>query len=108
VVKFTFLFFLFIGMGAQASGLSDPTKPINYKTSTKGVTQSSSATLPRLQSILGSSGNLKAIINNELYRVGKQVNGYRITNITSDAVSLTYQGKSYRLTLYPDNKKFIE
>jgi len=105
VVKFTFLLFLFIAIGAQASSLNDPTKPINYKASTTIVAQDSSATLPTLQSILGSSGNLKAIINNELYSVGQKVNGYRITNITSDAVSLAYQGKSYRLTLYPDNKK---
>lgn len=108
MAKFTFLFFLFVSVGAQASALNDPTKPINYKTSSTAVKSTSRSTLPTLQSILGREGSRKAIINNQLYTIGKQVNGYRITNITTDRVLLTYQGKAYTLTLYPNEKSFIE
>jgi type II secretory pathway component PulC len=108
VAKFTFFFFLLVSVGVQASALNDPTKPINYKTGSAVIKSSSRSILPTLQSILGSDGNRKAIINNQLYTIGKQVDGYRITKITTDTVLLTYQGKAYTLTLYPNKKSFIE
>jgi len=108
VAKFTFFFILFVSVGLQAATLNDPTKPINYKVRSPVVKQKSGAARPTLQSILGNKGDRKVIINNKLHKTGEQVNGYRIIKIKADAVLLTYQGRSYTLTLYPNQKSFIE
>jgi MSHA biogenesis protein MshK len=110
VVKYTLLFFLLVGINAMANEtlLVDPTQPINYKTKSAVVKKKSRAALPKLQSILGSGEQRKAIINNKLYSAGQLVNGYRITGIEKDAVLLKYKSRTYKVTLYTKKERFIE
>lgn len=91
---------------ASTELLVDPTKPINYKT--ESVNKKQRPALPKLQSILASGGQRKAIVNNQLYTAGQSVNGYQITRIEKDAVLLSYQNRAYKLTLYTQKERFIE
>lgn len=88
--------------------LVDPTQPINYKKQSQAVTKKRTVNVPKLQSILGSGEQRKAILNNQLYTIGQQVNGYQITKIEKDAVLLEYKNRVYKVTLYAKKERFIE
>lgn len=93
-----------LNLYAQSAVLVDPTAPLNFQPPKS--TQVSKARLPRLQSIVVKAGKPEAIINNKAYQKGQRVNGYRITLIDTEKVLLTYQNKTYKLTLYSSNERF--
>ncbi|WP_019614562.1 hypothetical protein [Psychromonas ossibalaenae] len=107
MVKYIFLCCLIISFNTLAGveSLTDPTRPLNYHT--KSVKKAARAALPRLQSILIEGDSRSAILNNKLYKTGQRVNGYQITRIAKDSVSVRYKAKSYKLTLYTEQERFI-
>ena len=107
MVKFIFLsLFISLNLCAQSEPLVDPTKPLNFQV--KKERKVYRATLPKLQSILVKSGKQQAILNNKLYQQGQWVSGYKITLIDAGKVLLTYKKKTYKLTLYSSNERFID
>jgi len=91
---------------ADVESLVDPTKPLNY--SVKSAKKKEHVVLPKLQSILVKGKQRQAIINNKLYLIGQTVKGYRITEISKDAVLLSYQKSTYKLTLYTSKERFTK
>lgn len=59
-----------------------------------------SAGLPKLQSVVLGNGPALAVLNGKSYRVGQQVEGYRLVAISADAVVLEKGGKRQSLTLF--------
>ncbi len=104
-IVFVCLFFNLISLGATEF-LTDPTKPLDYKT--KVVKKTYRQALPKLQSILQKADKNQAIINNKLYKVGQKVSGYKITRINNDNVLLRYKGKTYKLSLYSSKERFTK
>lgn len=87
------------------AALVDPTKPLHYKTASVKKMQRSA--LPQLTSILTHADQHSAVLNNQLYKTGQWVGGYHIKRIEAHAVVLDYKNKSYKLSLYADNERFI-
>lgn len=85
---------------AQTEVLQDPTAPLSGVTSGASATGSREAGLPRLQSIMLGNGPALAVLNGSSYRVGQQVEGYRVVAISADAVVLEKGGKRQSLTLF--------
>jgi hypothetical protein len=54
--------------------------------------------VPKLNGILFSPEMPVAIVNDTLVRIGDLVDGYRITAITPDAVTLKKESTNYRMT----------
>ena len=110
MVKYILLFFftLTFSVAAQETPLADPTQPIDYRVKSVATKKKQRAALPKLQSILLTGEQRKAIMNNKLYTTGQTVNGYKIRRIEKDAVLLRYKNRSYKLTLYTKSERFIE
>ena len=85
---------------AQTEVLQDPTAPLSGVTGGASATGSREAGLPRLQSIMLGNGPALAVLNVSSYRVGQQVEGYRVVAISADAVVLEKGGKRQSLTLF--------
>jgi len=85
---------------AQPELLQDPTAPLSGATSGARATGQREAGLPRLQSIMLGNGPALAVLNGSSYRVGQQVDGYRVVAIGADAVVLEKGGKRQSLTLF--------
>jgi MSHA biogenesis protein MshK len=110
VVRYSFFLFLLLSIDVMASGepLVDPTQPLNYRAKAVSVEKKQRPALPKLQSILLSGEQRKAIVNNQLYTAGEKVNGYLITRIDKNTVLLRYNNRTYQLTLYTKKERFIE
>lgn len=83
---------------AQAEVLQDPTAPLAG--TAPAASASKGAGLPRLQSVILGNGPALAVINGQSYRVGQQVNGFRLVAIGADSVVLEKAGKRQTLTLF--------
>ncbi|EOD55202.1 MSHA biogenesis protein MshK [Aeromonas molluscorum 848] len=92
------MFILLLAPLAQAEVLRDPTQPLDGLTGSAKAPQA--AGLPRLQSIMLGNGPARAVLDGQSYRVGDQVNGYRLAGIDADAVLLDKGGKRLRLALF--------
>lgn len=107
MVKFIYLtFFISLNLFAQSEPLVDPTKPLNFQV--KKERKVYRAAVPKLQSIIVKSGKRQAILNNRVYQKGQWVNGYQVMKIDAEKVLLEYQQKTYKLTLYSANERFID
>lgn len=108
MVKYILLLFLILSfnVAADVDALVDPTKPLSY--TVKSVKKKQRIVLPKLQSILIKGKQKQAIIDNKLYIAGQKIKGYQITEIKKDAVLLSYQNKSYKLTLYSAKEHFTD
>jgi len=100
-----FSLFISLSLSVQGETLVDPTAPLNYQ-QPKQKRKTTRAMVPKLQSIVITSGVPQAIINNKAYQQGQTVNGYLITLIDSQKVLLKYQKKIYTLTLYSSSERF--
>nr|WP_276556218.1 MSHA biogenesis protein MshK [Aeromonas piscicola] len=89
-----------LGSVAQAEVLQDPTEPLDGMNSQAGATASQSTGLPTLQSVMLGNGPALAVLNGKSYRVGQQIEGYRLVAISADAVVLEKGGKHQSLTLF--------
>lgn len=100
MVRWLTLLCCLLGPVAQAEVLQDPTEPLDGMNSQAGATASQSAGLPTLQSVMLGNGPALAVLNGKSYRVGQQVEGYRLVSISADAVVLEKGGKRQSLTLF--------
>ncbi|MBP4034612.1 MSHA biogenesis protein MshK [Aeromonas sp. PrichA-15] len=87
-----------LALQAQAEVLQDPTLPLVGSGSAASVAKE--AGLPRLQSVILGSGPALAVLDGQSYRVGQQVNGFRLVGISADSVVLEKAGKRQTLTLF--------
>ncbi len=87
-----------LGPLAQAEVLQDPTTPLAGSVPAASATRD--AGLPRLQSVILGNGPALAVLNGQSYRVGQQVNGFRLVGISADSVVLEKAGKRQTLTLF--------
>jgi len=87
-----------LALQAQAEVLQDPTMPLAGSGSAASVAKE--AGLPRLQSVILGSGPALAVLDGQSYRVGQQVNGFRLVGISADSVVLEKAGKRQTLTLF--------
>ena len=92
--------FALLAQAGQVEVLQDPTAPLSGTTSGASATGQNSAGLPKLQSIMLGNGPALAVLNGSSYRVGQQVEGYRVVAISADAVVLEKGGKRQSLTLF--------
>lgn len=53
-----------------------------------------------MQSVILGSGPALAVLDGQSYRVGQQVNGFRLVGISADSVVLEKAGKRQTLTLF--------
>lgn len=106
------IFCLLISAGASAKSsytlpngevLSDPTKPFGAKAKQALKTKVSRPKLT-LNYIMSAGDNRRAMINGEKVHVGDYVSGARVSKISSDSVSLVYDGQEFVLRL----KKLIK
>ena len=100
MVRWLTLLCCLLGSVAQGEVLQDPTEPLDGMNSQAGATASQSAGLPTLQSVMLGNGPALAVLNGKSYRVGQQVEGYRLVAISADAVVLEKGGKRQSLTLF--------
>ncbi|MBL0563666.1 SctD/MshK family protein [Aeromonas hydrophila] len=85
---------------AQPERLQDPTAPLADVAVGARTTEESSATLPKLQSVVLGNGPTLAVLNGKVYRVGQQVDGYTLVAITADTVVLEKAGKRHAVTVF--------
>lgn len=88
-----------------ASELADPTAPKQAQVTTQSSTRVA-ASLPQLQSILLQKNHKSVVMNNQTYRTGEVVAGYRITSIQASHVLLQRNGKTTKLSLF--NADFLK
>ncbi len=92
---------------AQQDNLQDPTRPligVVSKSQTAVSTATETAKLNQLQAIFINELEKKAIIDNQIVKVGQAINGYQVHQIKKQSVVLR-KGKSYKtLTMIPDVK----
>ncbi|HGY1050627.1 TPA: MSHA biogenesis protein MshK [Aeromonas salmonicida subsp. pectinolytica] len=100
MVRWLTLLCCLLGSVAKAEVLQDPTEPLEVINSQAGAVESPSAGLPKLQSVVLGNGPALAVLNGKSYRVGQQVEGYRLVAISADAVVLEKGGKRQSLTLF--------
>lgn len=98
MAKWLTLLCCLLGPLAQAEVLQDPTAPLAG--SGAAASPSKDAGLPRLQSVILGSGPALAVLDGQSYRVGQQVNGFRLVGISADSVVLEKAGKRQTLTLF--------
>lgn len=87
-----------LSLPVQAEVLQDPTAPLAG--TSRGAGPAKAAGLPRLQSIILGNGPALAVLNGRSYRVGQQIDGYRLVSISADSVVLEEGGKRQALTLF--------
>lgn len=91
----------FLGGGAYAQALPDPTRPPAVLYTPAGSAADSAPQLPQLQSVLVAQGRRVAVIDGETYRVGDSYKGKRLVSVTDTEVVLG-QGKQRQvLKLFP-------
>ncbi|MDF2393314.1 MULTISPECIES: SctD/MshK family protein [Aeromonas] len=100
MVRWLTLLCCLLGSVAKAEVLQDPTEPLEGVNSQAGAVESQSAGLPKLQSVVLGNGPALAVLNGKSYRIGQQVEGYRLVAISADAVVLEKGGKRQSLTLF--------
>lgn len=95
--------FGFASFSLTAAASQDPTAPLGWQKTqpSKTVTKRKSQAVPKLQSIVCTQASrCSAVINDQLVLVGERVNGYRVSHIQPEAVTLTKGGKQWRLALF--------
>ncbi|RUO26687.1 Type II secretory pathway component [Aliidiomarina minuta] len=88
---------LFCGLPATAQD-ADPTRP--PVATTKQRAETAQAPELTLASIWYQQGNSRARINEESYRIGDTVEGYRITDIEANRVHLERDGRQLFLSVF--------
>ena len=92
--------FALLAQAGQVEVLQDPTAPLSGTTSGASATGQNSAGLPKLQSIMLGNGPALAVLNGKSYRVGQQVDGYKLVAINADAVVLEQAGTRHSVALF--------
>ncbi|MCE0555812.1 MULTISPECIES: MSHA biogenesis protein MshK [unclassified Motilimonas] len=106
MVNGKYLFFIASLSGfAWGEDLVDPTAPKQGELVVAPSLQTEQV-LPQLQSILYQQDHQSAVINNQAYRVGEMVSGYRVLSIQASHVLLKRNGKTIKLSLF--NADFIK
>lgn len=106
MAKWMLLLMALGGGMASAETLLDPTRPVQPA----GSTASAESTpvqhaLPVLQGILLGNGPARAWFNGAAWRVGDQIQGYRIRAISAHQVWLERDGQRIPLSVYSDKVK---
>jgi len=101
--------FALCAANVSAQALTDPTTPLSIpRTFSTSNAPNTEEDVLDLQSILTRSNDRQALINNQWVKVGDIIEGYRITHINEQSVSLKGTDKSTRntvnLALYPEVK----
>lgn len=94
---------LFVCGSAWADKIHDPTAPkfvISELLAKQSNPQSADSEELVLQGVVTKKSRKMAIIANNLYQVGDQVNSYKIKEINKDSVVLTGAGSEQRLYVY--------
>ncbi|MGL4793063.1 MAG: SctD/MshK family protein [Aeromonas jandaei] len=92
--------FALLAQAGQVEVLQDPTAPLADMAVGASATSQNSAGLPKLQSIMLGNGPALAVLNGKSYRVGQQVDGYKLVAINADAVVLEKAGKRHSVALF--------
>lgn len=105
MVKFYWLMLCWPGLLlAEPVVLQDPTQPLDGGALQTSQHQSKPS-LPELQGLQLGGGVSRATLSGQSYRVGDQVAGYRLLQITADGVVLEKDGQSHALSLYSNKVK---
>ena len=105
--KYLAVFFL-LTLTYQAQAITDPTKPPNTTTSIiSNPTHVENQTL-HLEAIIKSPKGYQAMINQKIYSVGDEINGFIINKITDDVVIFSEGKTEFKLTLTQEETSGIE
>nr|WP_236757928.1 MSHA biogenesis protein MshK [Aeromonas cavernicola] len=85
--------------------LQDPTWPLEGIPAHEKKSKQGQVGLPTLQSIIQGNGAALAVLNGQHYRLGQQVDGYKLVAIGSDSVALEKAGKRHHVTLFASKIK---
>ena len=98
----TIVMLLTVGLSLNVMASQDPTAPLGWQSP-----QQSKATIikrkpvPKLQSIVcEEAAGCSAIINGQVVLAGEQVNGYKVSQIKPEVVTLVRGGKQWKLNLF--------
>ena len=99
-----------IGQSFGSEIVKDPTRPlINFGSQPldgdTNVEQKKSNTSLILQGVLVENGRKVAVINNQLVRVGEQIEGYTVTGIIPYGAQLSLEEETLSLSLVSENIK---
>lgn len=83
----------------------DPTAPLSWQAPRSTPRTTASVRLPQLQSIIcqGDERPCYAILNGRTLAVGERIQGYTLSGIRDDEVTLVRQGRQWRLSLFAAN-----
>lgn len=105
---FFIMVFLLLAMDSYAQEGADPTEPTqpgDYSESIAGVNNTGSRGL-RLNAIFSQSNNSTAVVNGKVLREGESVDGYKITTISKNSVTLKSKtNESFELKFLDFNVK---
>lgn len=81
---------------------SDPTAPLGFTPSSQPA-KKKVYRLPKLDAILcASDGSCSAVLNGKSVRKGQSINGYIVSQINEERVTLSRGGKRWALTVFKE------
>lgn len=92
-----------IGYSSVLHASKDPTAPLGWQKprEAKPSSKITEQPVPMLQSIVcREAGQCKAVLSNQVALVGQKVNGYTVSNIEPELVTLSKAGKQWKLELF--------
>ncbi|SKA27005.1 MSHA biogenesis protein MshK [Photobacterium toruni] len=105
MVKYIALITLFVTslIVQSAFAAQDPTAPLGWTNNNSKVRVISRAQLPTLQSIICDDQHCSVILNGTVVGLGGSVQGYKLTHITDNTVTLSRGSKKWQLALFAEN-----
>ena len=87
----------------SAFAAQDPTAPLGWINNNSKVRVISQTQLPTLQSIICGDQHCSVILNGTVVDLGESIQGYKLTHVTDNTVTLSRGSKKWQLALFADN-----
>ncbi len=94
---------LLVAWSTSAFSSQDPTAPLGWQAPKTQTVKPRviRKPLPKLQSIVCvDEASCRAILNGQVVLAGEQVNGYQVKKIESEVVTISRNGKQWKLNLF--------
>ena len=98
-----FIFVVLIGYSSVIYASKDPTAPLGWQKpqEAKPAAKITEQPIPTLESIVCSEARqCKAVLSNQVALVGDTINGYTVSNIEPELVTLLKAGQQWKLELF--------
>ncbi|MYM61152.1 MSHA biogenesis protein MshK [Vibrio sp. OCN044] len=86
----------------------DPTAPLGWQKpdTVEAENKNKQPPLPKLQSIVcTNTGQCRAVLNDKAVLVGETINGFRISQIEAQSVTISHGGKQWKLKIFTQDVK---